>query len=271
MIHLVLVDNFDYDWFMHQNLWLHTLPDCTTFADAVAMLKKWDAWDHVAESVRRHLLRADPACETVKAEEYERTFDFRIFGVMPDRLGAVPTAARKAEELGFTPHVLSMRLQAEAREAGRTIAGIARSIERDGTPFEPPCALFSSGELLVTVGEEDGVGGRNQEYALGAALMIADTAHVVMGGVDTDGTDGPGGRFADDQGDICCLAGGIVDGQTMAEAQAVGVSIHEALQTHATSAALWKLRSGIVADHNISVGDLDVTLVIARQTTTITN
>ena len=264
MIHLVLVDNFDHDWFMHRNLWLHTLPDCTTFADAVAMLKKWDAWDHVAESVRRHLLRSDPACETVKADEYERTFQFRVFGVMPDRLGVVPTAARKAQELGYTPHILSMRLQAEAREAGRTVACIARSIERDGAPFEPPCALFSTGELLVTVGEEDGVGGRNQEYALGAALILPETHHVVMGSVDTDGTDGPGGRFADDQGDIRCLAGGIVDGQTMAEASALGLSIHEALRTHAASDALWRLKSGIVAEQNISVGDLDVTLVMDR-------
>jgi glycerate-2-kinase len=124
--------------------------------------------------------------------------------------------------------------------------------------------LLSSGELLVTVGDEDGIGGRNQEYALGAALMIADTHHVVMGAIDTDATDGPGGNFAEDQGDIRCLAGGIVDGETMSEAQALGISIHDALRTHAASAALWKLKSGIVAEQNISVGDLDVTLVTER-------
>ncbi len=261
MVHLILFENFSYDWFMHKNLWLHTLPDCTTFADAVAMLKKWDAWDHVSESVRRHLLRADPTCETVKAEEYEANFNFRIFAIMPGRLGPVPTAARRAAELGYTPHVLTMNMQAEAREAGRTVGCIARSVEHNGAPFEPPCALLSAGELLVTVGEEEGVGGRNQEYALGGAMMIFDTEDIVMGSVDTDGTDGPGGRFADDQGDVCCLAGGIVDGETMAEAQAAGVSIHDALRTHATSAALWRLDSGIVAEHNVSVGDLAVTLI----------
>jgi glycerate 2-kinase len=261
MVHLILFENFEYDWFMHKNLWLHTLPDCTTFADAIAMLKKWDAWDHVSESVRQHLLHADPACETVKAAEYEDTFNFRIFAIMPSRLGPVPTAARKAEELGYAPHVLATGMQAEAREAGRTVGCIARSIEKSRVPFEPPCALLSSGELLVTVGEENGVGGRNQEFALGGAMMIFDTRNVVMGSVDTDGTDGPGGRFADDQGDVVCLAGGIVDGETMAEAQSAGVSVHEALRTHSTSAALWRLDSGIVAEHNVSVGDLTVTLI----------
>jgi glycerate-2-kinase len=189
---------------------------------------------------------------------------FRVFGVMPDGLGVLPTAAQQAAELGYRPHILSTRIQAEAREAGRTIAGIARSIEANGTPFEPPCALLSGGELLVTVGEERGVGGRNQEFVLGGGALLDGTQHIVMGGVDTDGTDGPGGRFADDQGNVCCLAGGIVDGETLAEARALGVDLHDALRTHATSAALWALRSGIVAEQNISLGDLDVTLVLAR-------
>ena len=103
-----------------------------------------------------------------------------------------------------------------------------------GEPFEPPCALFSSGELLVTVGKETGVGGRNQEYCLAAALRLAGSRNVIMAGVDTDGTDGPGGRFAEDQGDLPCLGGGIVDGNTLAEAKAGGVDLVQALKTHAT-------------------------------------
>jgi len=72
-----------------RNNWLHNLPDYSSFADAVAMLKKWDAWEAVPERVRQHLLKADPAMETVRAEEYERSW-FRIFGVMPDKLGLRP-------------------------------------------------------------------------------------------------------------------------------------------------------------------------------------
>ena len=41
-----------YDHLMHHNLWLHTMPECSTFADAVALLKKWDAWVKVPERVR---------------------------------------------------------------------------------------------------------------------------------------------------------------------------------------------------------------------------
>ena len=252
-----------YPQLMHENLWLHTLPDFTTFADAVARLKKWDAWESAPLSVRSFLTRADPAMETVRAEEFER-WRFRIFGVTPRELGVVPAAKAKAAELGFRPHELTEWLHAEASEAGRVIANIAQSIENRGEPFEPPCALFTSGELLVTVGQEKGVGGRNQEYALAAALTIAGSQNIVMAGVDTDGTDGPGGFSAVDAAAIHCLSGGIVDGETVAAAQRIGVDIRGALKTHATSHALWRLKSGVAATQNISLTDLGVTLVMGR-------
>jgi glycerate-2-kinase len=166
--------------------------------------------------------------------------------------------------MGFRPVYLSEWMQAEAREAGRVIANIAQSIENRGEPFEPPCALITTGELLVTVGQEKGVGGRNQEYALAAALTIADCENIVMAGVDTDGTDGPGGFSTPDAVGVHCLSGGIVDGKTAAKAAAVGVDINAALNQHSTSDALWRLKSGIVATQNISLTDLGVTLVMGR-------
>ncbi len=266
-IHLMGIDPQTYHWIMHENLWQHFLPDCTTFATAIAMLKKWDAWDAAPASVKAHLLRADPKDETVKGDEFESTMSFRVFGVMPSKLSFVPTGMKRAAELGFKPYRLAGRLQAEASQAGLVIADIALGIEREGTPFEPPCALFTTGELLVTVGQETGTGGRNQEYALSAALRIAGSQHVVMGGVDTDGTDGPGGRFAADQGDIPCLAGGLVDGYTVAEARAAGVDILSHLRRHDASPALWKLQSGVAVTQNISIGDFDVTLIMGRDYT----
>ncbi len=262
-IHILAIDPGDHDQLMHRNLWLHTLPDCTTFADAVAMFDKWDAWDAAPAAVREHLLKADPAQETVKFDEFQR-MRFRVFGVMPNHLGVVPTAQKRAAELGFKPYTLATFLVAEASQAGLVVASIAHTIEHEGKPFEPPCALFSSGELLVTVGSEDGVGGRNQEYSLSAAFRIAGSRNIVIGGVDTDGTDGPGGHFADDARGIRCLAGGIVDGETVAQAGAAGVDVLGDLRRHNTSSALWKLKSGIAATQNISLGDLDVALIMGR-------
>lgn len=256
-----------YQRLMNNNHWLHTLPEGSTFADAVAMLTKWEAWEDVPQAVREHLLKADPAHETVKAAEFA-AMDFRVYGLMPRRLSMLPAAQAKAAELGFAPHTLCAWLQAEASQAGTVMACIARSIEREALPFSPPCALFTSGELLVTVGKETGVGGRNQEYALAAALGIAGSKYIVMGAVDSDGNDGPGGQFVAGGEAIPTLAGGIVDGQTLAEALAGGVDIRAALKRHDTTPALWRLDSGVLAAHNISITDLGVTLILGRSSTT---
>ena len=261
-IHIVMVDPDTYDNLMHRNLWLHTLPDSTTFEGAIETLRRWDAWDAVPAAVREYLSSPSPEKETVRAAEFQ-SWNARIFGAMPREYSFIPAARRKAEELGFRTHLLTGRLQAEAKEAGLVVADMAVSSENVGEPFEPPCALFSSGELLVTVGKENGVGGRNQEFALSAAQRIAGSANVVIGAVDTDGTDGPGSQYA--KCDLPCLTGGIVDGQTIAEARARGVDVVAALRRHDTTPALWELDSGVHATQNISVGDFDVTLVLERK------
>lgn len=263
MIHILAIDPGNYDQIMHRNLWLHFLPDYTTFQDAVQCLKKWDAWDEVPESVRRHLGKADPEDETVKAKDFEK-MSFRVWGVMPDRTAMVPTAMKKAAELGFKPVVMAELLAVEASQAGLVWATVARTVERTGQPVEPPCALFSSGEMMVTVGGGTGIGGRNQECALSAARRIMGSKNAVIASVDSDGTDGPGTQFAKGLEDVPCLDGGIVDGYTMDEAKAAGVDVAEELKNHNSTPALWKLKCGVVATPNISLNDLTVTLITRR-------
>ncbi len=266
MIHILAIDPYDYEKLMHQNYWLHTLPDSTTFQDGIDNLKRYDAWEDVPAPVRRHLEKADPNQETLKAKDFEK-MSFRIFGLMPGhrQSGKLIPAMKKAEGLGFKAGMLADELtEIEARPAAVYMASIANTIERRGQPFEPPCALFSSGELVVTVGKESGIGGRNQEFALSAALRIAGSKNIVIASVDTDGTDGPGFQFADDSGEIPCLAGGIVDGQTAETAKKMGVDLLGELKHHNTTPALWKLKSGIVVSPNISLIDLTVALILGN-------
>ena len=162
------------------------------------------------------------------------------------------------------PLILAEGLSAEASQAGLVAATIARTIERIGQPVKAPCALFSSGELRVTVGKETGIGGRNQEFALSAAQMIAGSKNIVIGSVDSDGTDGPGTQFVKGYEDIPCLAGGVVDGYTMEEAKVAGVDVQDELKKHNTTLALWKTKNGIVATPNISLNDLTVTLIMGH-------
>ena len=249
---------------MQRNRFLHTLPDQGTFADARAILHRWQAWDAMPDAVRAHLERGDPAQETVRPAEFEQT-RFRIFGVLPRRVGLLHGARLRAAELGIPAHTLATFLHVEAQPAAAVLMEIAQTVAREGAPFAPPCAVLTAGELLVTVGHERGMGGRNQEYALAAALRIAGSRQIVVGAIDSDGTDGPGGALLADGEEIRCLAGGVVDGWTAERARAAGVDLHVALRTHDTSPALWRLDSGIHATPSISMTDLGVILILGRE------
>jgi glycerate-2-kinase len=264
VVHLLAWDCRDYDWLVGSNVWLHTLPDRSTYAEAIAMLHKWDAWDDAPASVRAHLSRGDAAAETMKRAEFDSGRQ-RIYGVMPESLGMLPTAAAKARELGFAAHHLLSGMHVEASQYAIVNTGIAHNVEATGQPFEPPCALINGGEMVVTVGKENGIGGRNQEFALAAATHIAGSPHIVVGSVDSDGTDGPGAQLVAGCEDIPSLAGGIVDGYTVAEARERGVDLAEALRRHNATPALCALDSGVIASHNISMNDLTVTLIMGRK------
>lgn len=269
MVHILAVDcNYGntglvgYPGLVHANVWLHTLPDVSSQERAKAVLNKWDAWDQIDESIRQYLLNATPEQDVLHTEEFER-MNCRIFGVMPDSKGFIPSAMQKAEELGYHAHLVNKSHYLDAGMLGRFWGNMAKLVETEEKPFSTPCALFFTGEMLVTVGKEMGVGGRNQEFALTAATVIAGSSRIAIGAADTDGTDGPGGHFSDeaDALGIQTLAGGVVDGFTLKEAADKGVDVAQALQSHSTSNALWQLDSGIWATQNISLQDIVVAVV----------
>ena len=133
-----------------------------------------------------------------------------------------------------------------------------------GQPFLAPAALIGGTEMIVTVGQQKGMGGRNQEYALAAALQIAGYERIVMASVDTDGTDGPGKQFVDGYDDIPVLNGAIVDGTTVPRAEELGFDVFGELKRHNTSPVLYTAGDGLVASPSVSMNDLSVALVQAR-------
>ena len=83
------------------------------------------------------------------------------------------------------------------------MAGIVRSIRADGRPVRPPACVLSGGETTVTLAEGHGLGGRNQEFVLAAAVKLGSEGlrDVVLLSGGTDGEDGPtdaAGAFADE-------------------------------------------------------------------------
>ncbi len=184
-----------------------TVADRTTFADARAVFEKYRIWEKVPEGVRERL--STSASETPKPGD-------RIFAkvqnliVGSNRL-AVDAAVQQAKALGFRTLVLATGIQGEAREVARVYAALAKEIRATGRPVKAPACVISGGETTVTI-RGDGLGGRNQEFMLAAAMDIAGIDDVVLLSAGTDGADGP-----------TDAAGAVVDGTTVARAESKGL------------------------------------------------
>lgn len=240
---------------LNNNTFFPTVATASTFEDCMKIIQKWDAWDKTPKSIQNRLLHGNSENENMSTEEYE-SLGCRFFGLIFKDSTIYPAVRKKAKELGLHCVMLSEYMQAEAREAGFVDAGMALTSKRSGEPFKAPVVLMSSGENLVTVGKETGVGGRNQEYCIAAATYIEGDESIVFGAVDTDGTDGPGGLKLD--GAPYCLAGAIVDGYTVKEAKEQAIDLEYAMKTHGTSEALWKLGCGVSAESCVSALDLRI-------------
>jgi hydroxypyruvate reductase len=111
---------------------------------------------------------------------------------------SIRAAAAKAKELGYKPLILSTTIEGETRDVARMHVAIARECLRSGHPAKPPVCILSGGETTVTL-RGSGKGGRNQEFALAAALDLIDEPRILVLSAGTDGTDGPtdaAGAFA---------------------------------------------------------------------------
>ena len=231
--------------------WGPTVADPTTFADAVRALERHGLWDRVPASVVEYLRKSrdHPERETPTPEAFTE-FETQAV-VLADGGDACEAACAAARERGVGATLLSTMLEGESREVGTCLAGIAREVAASGRPTEPPCVLVSGGETTVTVGEDAGEGGPNQEFALGLALGIDGIEGVAGVAVGTDGTDGP-----------TDLAGGLVDAETAERAERPGVDLHRALREHDSSTGLRELDDAVrTGPTGTNVMDLRVILV----------
>ncbi len=167
-----------------------TAPDPTTFADALVILRQYDLLDAIPGSVRTLLEAGATAVipETPKAGD--RIFENVHNVVVGSNRLALVAAAKAAEALGYPALILSSSMQGEARHVARVHAEILREVVSSGNPMRPPACILSGGETTVQV-HGSGKGGRNQEFALSAALAIAGLNDVLLLSAGTDGTDGP--------------------------------------------------------------------------------
>ncbi|PAP75722.1 glycerate kinase type-2 family protein [Rubrivirga marina] len=164
-----------------------TVPDPTTFADALAVLRDAGLMGAVPSPVRRHL-DAGAAGDVADTPGPDHpAFGAVTTYVIGTNETALDAAAREAARLGYAVERVEREVEGKARAIGRRVAEAALAVN----PGRPTCRLWG-GETTVTV-TGTGRGGRNQEVALAAALYLdraPEVDAVVLSG-GTDGVDGP--------------------------------------------------------------------------------
>ncbi|MEM7258271.1 MAG: glycerate kinase [Pseudomonadota bacterium] len=183
-----------------------TVPDPTTFADALAIIDKYGisqpavAIDHLRAAVT----------ETPKpAEDFFENCQSALIATPQISLEAAAVVARKA---GYQPLILGDSLEGESAEVAKVHAGIVKQVIKHRQPVDRPCVLLSGGETTVTV-KGKGRGGRNAEFGLSLAVALNGLDSVYALAADTDGVDG-----SEDN------AGVVVSPDSLARAEALGLT-----------------------------------------------
>ncbi len=199
-----------------------TIPDPTTYENALAVVDRYGLHDHLPERVVGHLERgrAGQIPETPNQSHPRHEIEIVGSGVV-----AAEAAAAFIRSKGVRSRVVSTSHIGEARQAAVTAVR---------APSDSGEVLVFAGETTVTV-TGSGSGGRNQEAALAAAIEIDGRPITFLAG-GTDGVDGP-----------TDAAGGIVDGGTIGRGRALGLD------------AVTSLRDNDANTHLAATGDLVVT------------
>jgi glycerate-2-kinase len=194
-----------------------TVPDSTTFSDAIKVLKKYRLWSKAPASIRKVLSDGEKGLipETPKAndEAFKKVYNVVVGN---NRLASL-TAQKYLKSEGLNTLLLTSTLEGEARHVGIMLASIVHEVSVSGNPVPKPAGIIAGGETTVTVTGK-GLGGRNQEIALAAAQKLNDMNGVVVASLSTDGVDGP-----------TDAAGAIADGKTLARAAKMGLTPEEYL------------------------------------------
>jgi glycerate 2-kinase len=186
-------------------------PDPTTFADAWAVLERYDLVERMPPAVRDRLQAGLEGRVPDTSKPGALSFQRVQYAIVGSNRQAAEAAVEAARAWGLNALLLSTFVEGEACQVGRVAAALAKELVCYDRPLRRPACLVWGGETTVTV-HGRGHGGRNQELALAAALAMEGLPNVLLVALGTDGSDGP-----------TDAAGAVATGETVARARSSGL------------------------------------------------
>jgi len=228
-----------------------TVPDSTTFSDAIKALKKYGLWDKAPVIIKKVLSDGQKSLvpETPKANDKAFKKVFNV--IIGNNRFASLAVCEHLRSAGLNTLLLTSTLEGEARHAGVMLASIAREVFISGNPVSKPAGIIAGGETTVTVTGK-GLGGRNQEISLAAALKMGGMDGAVVASLSTDGLDGP-----------TDAAGAIADGKTMSRAAEMDLNPEKFLSENDSYSFFSKLGDLIfTGPTGTNVNDVSIVVVL---------
>ena len=194
-----------------------TVADPSTFQECVAIIERYGLRDALPRAVVEHLERGVAGLIAETPKEQSATFRGSHYRIVASNRISVDAAARAARERGCKVEILTTEMQGHTHEAAHRFAAALRDAA-SARGDNAPTVILAGGETTLPV-KGSGHGGRNQEFALIAALDLQGVDGVSVLSAGTDGTDGP-----------TDAAGAFVDGSTVARARARGLDADDFLR-----------------------------------------
>jgi len=188
-----------------------TVPDEGTFGDCLRILEKRQIRSRVPPPVLAYLESGTRGEVPETPKPGDATLATARNLIVGSNRMALAAAEEQARELGYETLLPSGLEEGEARDAALAHVNLARGVLEGRAGVSTPACILTGGETTVTI-HGPGKGGRNQEFALAAAVALAGTDQIVVLSGGTDGTDGP-----------TDAAGAVVDGTSVARGRAAGM------------------------------------------------
>ncbi|MEA3434922.1 MAG: glycerate kinase [Thermodesulfobacteriota bacterium] len=189
-----------------------SVPDPSTFEDSIKIIKKYKITKNIPKAVVSHIRKGASGKIPETPKEADKIFKNTYNLIIAGNMEAINAARQESNKVGYKTLVLSSMIEGETRDVAKVHTAIAKEILRTGNPIPPPACILSGGETTVKI-TGSGLGGRNQEFVLAAAIDIAERKNIVVLSGGTDGGDGP-----------TDAAGAIADNNTFKRAESIGLN-----------------------------------------------
>ncbi|MBP7734687.1 MAG: glycerate kinase [Spirochaetes bacterium] len=190
------------------------VPDRSTFRDALGIIENYGLDDQVPASVLGRIQMGVRGDIEENPGSDDPIFKNITNLIVASNIIALQAARDEAVARGYNSIILSSMIEGDTRDAAFWHSRVAREIAASSNPVSAPACVVSGGETTVVV-NGDGLGGRNMEFAMHAALFIEGMERITMASVGTDGSDGP-----------TDAAGAVADGLTLDQSRKMGIDIN---------------------------------------------